>query len=186
MQSRVILDEQQIALIIDRLCYQISETHKDFKDAVLIGVQPRGVDLAERINTRLQQLFPAYKIPYGKLDITFYRDDFRRSDKAFSPSVTDIQFSIEGKNVLLIDDVLFTGRTIRSALDALLDFGRPNDVELVVLIDRRLQRHVPIQAKYIGKTIDTIVSEKVKVYWQNKDGMDKVEMISEPIQNNDN
>ncbi len=186
MQSRVILDHKQIALIIDRLCYQITETHKDFKEAVLIGVQPRGVDLAERLFDRFKQLFPDYKIPYGKLDITFYRDDFRRSDKAFSPSVTDIEFSIEGKNVLLIDDVLFTGRTIRSALDALLDFGRPNDVELVVLIDRRLQRHVPIQAKYIGKTIDSIISEKVKVFWQDKDGMDKVEIITEPIINVEN
>ena len=186
MQSRVILEAQQIALIIDRLCYQISETHKDFKDTVLIGVQPRGVELAARIAARFEELFPAYKIPYGKLDITFYRDDFRRSDKAFSPSVTDINFSIENKNVLLVDDVLFTGRTIRSALDALLDFGRPNDVELVVLIDRRLQRHVPIQAKYIGKTIDSIVSEKVKVFWQAKDGVDRVEIISEPNLNIEN
>jgi pyrimidine operon attenuation protein / uracil phosphoribosyltransferase len=186
MQSRVILDQTQIALIIDRLCYQISETHKTFQDTVIIGVQPRGVDLAERIVARLQHIFPHEKIQYGKLDITFYRDDFRRADRAFSPSVTDIPFSIEQKNVILIDDVLFTGRTIRSALDALLDYGRPKDVELVVLIDRRLQRHVPIQAKYIGKTIDSIISEKVKVYWQKKDGVDKIEIISEPKLNLNN
>ena len=115
-----------------------------------------------------------------------FGDDFRRADRAFSPSVTDIPFSIEQKNVILIDDVLFTGRTIRSALDALLDYGRPKDVELVVLIDRRLQRHVPIQAKYIGKTIDSIISEKVKVYWQKKDGVDKIEIISEPKLNLNN
>ena len=178
MQSRVILDNNKLQLTIDRLCYQIAETHKDFKDACIIGVQPRGVFFADRLVKRLNILFPDYKIPYGKLDITFYRDDFRRADNAFSPSVTDINFSLENKNVILIDDVLYTGRTIRSALDALMDFGRPNDVELVVLIDRRLQRHVPIQAKYIGKTIDSINSEKVKVYWSESHGEDKVELIA--------
>ena len=177
MQSRVILDSKKLQLTIDRLCYQIAETHKDFKDACIIGVQPRGVLFADKIVERLRILFPNYIIPYGKLDITFYRDDFRRSDKAFSPSVTDITFSLENKNVILIDDVLYTGRTIRSALDALMDFGRPNDVELVVLIDRRLQRHVPIQAKYIGKTIDSISSEKVKVYWSEFQDQEKVELI---------
>ena len=92
---------------------------------------------------------------------------------------TDISFSLEGKNVVLVDDVLYTGRTIRAALDALLDFGRPNDVELLVLIDRRLQRHLPIQAKYVGKVIDSITTEKVKVEWAETDGQDKVWILSE-------
>lgn len=177
MQSRVIVDSLTLNRTIDRLCYQIIETHHDLKDTCIVGVQPRGVHFANRIVHRLSELFPHLQITYGKLDITFYRDDFRRADKAFSPSVTDITFSIENKNVILVDDVLYTGRTIRSALDALMDFGRPNDVELVVLIDRRLQRHVPIQAKYVGRTIDSIRSEKVKVYWNEIHGEDKVELI---------
>jgi pyrimidine operon attenuation protein/uracil phosphoribosyltransferase len=110
------------------------------------------------------------------LDITFYRDDFRAKG-SMAANETEIPFSLEEKNIILIDDVLFTGRTIRSALDAMLDYGRPNDVELLVLIDRRLQRHLPIQAKYVGKVIDSIASEKVKVEWKETDGEDKVWLV---------
>jgi pyrimidine operon attenuation protein / uracil phosphoribosyltransferase len=177
MQGRVILDSRKISLTIDRLCYQLIETHRNFQDTVIIGVQPRGVLLAARMHSRLQELLPNVSIPYGVLDFTFYRDDFRRTEKQHTPAKTDIPFSVEGKNVILIDDVLFTGRTIRSAMDALLDYGRPEDVELLVLIDRRLQRHLPIQAKYIGRTIDSIRSEKVKVNWKESDGEDSVWII---------
>lgn len=177
MQGRVIIDSKRISLTLDRLCYQLIENHRDFRDTVMIGVQPRGVFLADRICKRIKELQPALNFPYGKIDFTFYRDDFRRTDKPITPSETDISFSLEGKNVILVDDVLFTGRTIRSAIDALMDYGRPADVELLVLIDRRLHRHLPIQAKYIGKTIDSIVSEKVKVYWKERDGEDAVWII---------
>jgi pyrimidine operon attenuation protein/uracil phosphoribosyltransferase len=112
----------------------------------------------------------------GNLDITFYRDDFRRREKPIIPSVTNIDFSIENKQVILVDDVFFTGRTIRSGLDALLTFGRPTKVQLLVLIDRRFNRDLPIQADYIGKSVDTLFHEKVKVSWLEVDGEDKVEL----------
>lgn len=112
---------------------------------------------------------------YGKLDITFYRDDIRK--ELHLPNKTDLHFSIEGKNVVLIDDVLYTGRTIRAAMDALMDFGRPAKVELLVLIDRRYSRQLPVQPDYIGKSIDSIVSQKVKVRWHEKDGMDEVLLL---------
>jgi pyrimidine operon attenuation protein/uracil phosphoribosyltransferase len=113
----------------------------------------------------------------GMLDPTFYRDDYRSGDKQLKPNPTSIRFSLEGKKVVLIDDVLYTGRTIRSALDALLDFGRPSRVELMVLIDRRFTRELPVQADYVGKTIDSLQSEKVKVEWNELDGADQVWIV---------
>jgi pyrimidine operon attenuation protein/uracil phosphoribosyltransferase len=130
--------------------------------------------LASRIYKELLAITGLKNIPYGKLDITFYRDDFRQKGKPMQASETDITFSLENKRVVLIDDVLYTGRTIRAAMDAMLDFGRPAHVELLVLIDRRLHRDLPIQATYIGKVIDSIAEEKVKVEWQEEDGEDKV------------
>ena len=179
MKPRIILDSSKFSLTIDRLCHQLIEQHHDFSASCIIGVQPRGVYLAERIHHRLQNILKKKDIAYGKLDITFYRDDFRQKGKPMTANETDIKFSLEGKNIVLIDDVLYTGRTIRSALDAILDFGRPNDVELLVLIDRRLQRHLPIQAKYVGKVIDSIATEKVKVEWAETEGEDKVWILSE-------
>lgn len=176
MQPRIILDSKKLNLTITRLCHQLVEQHKDFSEAVIIGVQPRGVFLANRIHQKLCEILKTKSIPYGKLDITFYRDDFRLKRKPMIADENDIEFSLEGKNIILIDDVLYTGRTIRAALDAMLDYGRPADVELLVLIDRRLQRHLPIQAKYVGKVIDSITSEKVKVEWKETDGTDKVSM----------
>ena len=134
---------------------------------------------ADRIYAKLTEILKKKDIEYGKLDITFYRDDFRKKGTPMIADETDIQFSIEDKNIVLVDDVLYTGRTIRSALDAILDYGRPADVELLVLIDRRLHRHLPIQAKYVGKVIDSITSEKVKVEWKETDGADKVWMIED-------
>jgi pyrimidine operon attenuation protein/uracil phosphoribosyltransferase len=178
MKTRILLNADQISLIVDRLCFQLIENHKDFSNTVLIGVQPRGIFLAQRIVERLRELAPKSKIQYGKLDITFYRDDFRTSDKPLTAKDTDINFSIEDKRVVLIDDVLFTGRTIRAALDALLDFGRPSDVELMVLIDRRLHRHLPIQAKYVGRIVDSIEEEKVLVEWKEESKEDKITMLT--------
>lgn len=170
-----ILTEQQMSLTVKRLAQQVLENHPGLDNTVLIGLQPRGVQLSNRMVQLLQEQLSPEQVTYGKLDITFYRDDIRK--ELHIANKTEIPFSIENKNVVLIDDVLFTGRTIRSALDALLDFGRPAKVELCVLIDRRFSRELPIQPDYVGRTIDTFVSQKVKVYWQEKDERDAVELL---------
>ena len=167
-----ILTEPQLEITIKRLAHQVLENHVDLANTVMIGLQPRGIYLSDRIVDEIKKDIPAEKIQYGKLDITFYRDDIRK--ELHIANRTDIPFSIEGKNVVLIDDVLYTGRTIRAALDALLDFGRPEKVELCVLIDRRFSRQLPIQPDYKGKSIDSILSQKIKVYWKVKDGKDEV------------
>jgi pyrimidine operon attenuation protein/uracil phosphoribosyltransferase len=162
-----ILSEQQLAITITRLAHQILENEIQPENTVVIGIQPRGVFLSDQIIKEIRQELPAKKIQYGKLDITFYRDDIRK--ELHVANQTDIPFSIEGKKVVLIDDVLYTGRTIRAALDALLDFGRPAKVELCVLIDRRFSREFPIQPDYVGKSIDSIVTQKVKVEWNKRE-----------------
>lgn len=176
MKPRIILDSKHIEITVTRLCYQLIEVHNDFSNSVIIGLQPRGIYLSQRIHKKLSDILKSKNIQCGSLDITFYRDDFRQ--KELIPNATELDFIIEDKNVILVDDVLYTGRTIRAGLDAMLAFGRPKDVELLVLIDRRLSRHLPIQAKYIGKTIDSIASEKVKVDWKETDGADKVTLLS--------
>jgi pyrimidine operon attenuation protein/uracil phosphoribosyltransferase len=163
---KTILDKNNLDLTIQRLSHQLLENHGDFSETVLIGLQPRGIYLADKIVKQLKSLNPTYKILYGKLDITFYRDDIRK--QLHVPNHTDISFSIEDKKVILIDDVLYTGRTIRAALDALLSFGRPKKVELCVLIDRKFSRQLPIQPDYWGKAIDSIVSQKIKVEWDKE------------------
>jgi len=169
---KTILNGTQVAITVDRLCHQLIENHGDFSQSVLIGLQPRGIYLSDRIYNTLRKLLPGVHINYGKLDITFYRDDF--NTQLHVPKETTIDFSLDGKKVILIDDVLYTGRTTRSALDAMLDFGRPSVVELLVLIDRRFTRQVPIQADYFGRTVDAIISEMVKVRWAERDGKDEV------------
>ncbi len=171
---KTILTSAQLALTVKRLAHQILENNHLLKDTVIIGLQPRGVFLSNRIVQELQQLAPA-EIKYGILDITFYRDDIREG--LHVANRTDIPFSLENKHVILIDDVLYTGRTIRAALDALLAFGRPSKVSLCVLIDRRFSRELPIQPDFTGKTIDTIISQKVKVCWEEQDGVEEVGLI---------
>jgi pyrimidine operon attenuation protein/uracil phosphoribosyltransferase len=175
MEKQVILDAQQFDLTLTRLCHELIEQHSDFSNTVLIGLQPRGIHVVKRLRDKLSAILGITPI-CGNLDITFYRDDFRRREKPIIPSVTNIDFSIENKQVVLVDDVLFTGRTIRSGLDGLLTFGRPTKVQLLVLIDRRFNRDLPIQADYIGKSVDTLFHEKVKVSWVDIDGVDKVEL----------
>jgi pyrimidine operon attenuation protein/uracil phosphoribosyltransferase len=177
MEKQVILNARHLELTLNRICYQLIESHGDFSDTVLIGLQPRGVHVLTRLKAQLESILMK-EIICGKLDVTFYRDDFRRREKQLIPSVTNIDFSIENKRVVLIDDVLYTGRTIRSGLDALLAFGRPKRVELLVLIDRRFQRDLPIQADYIGKMVDTINSERVSVEWNEVEGEDKVVLFT--------
>ena len=174
MKTRVLLENKQLEVTLTRLCYQLIEVHNDFSNSVIIGLQPRGIFLARRLQVLLEKILKT-NIHCGDLDITFYRDDFRK--KELKPNRTNIDFIIEDKNVILVDDVLFTGRTIRAGLDAMLAFGRPNDVELLVLVDRRFSRHVPIQAKYTGLIIDSIQSQNVKVEWKESDGKDCVTLI---------
>lgn len=176
--SRKIVDQQQLTITLDRLSFELIENHNDFADSVLIGIQPRGVFLARRINERLQHFIPGLKLPYGELDITFFRDDFRRRDMIV-PSSTRLDFLVENKRVILVDDVFYTGRTIRAALDALLAFGRPATVELMVLIHRKFSKQLPIAPDYTGIAIDTIASQKVKVHLQQPDGEDGVWLTSD-------
>ena len=173
MEKQIILNKRHFELTLNRLCYELIETHNDFSNTVLIGLQPRGINVLARLKKQLETILN-HKIICGNLDITFYRDDFRRREVPLIPSATNIDFVIENKNVVLIDDVLYTGRTIRSGLDALLAFGRPEKVELLTFVDRRFKRDLPIQADYIGKTVDTLISEKVSVEWKEIEGEDKV------------
>jgi len=172
---KTILSHTQIAITIKRLAHQVLENHIQLENTVLIGLQPRGIFLSDKIVDAMKELVAPELIQYGKLDITFYRDDVRK--ELHLANKTDIAFSIENKNVILIDDVLWTGRTIRAALDALLDFGRPKKVELCVLIDRRFSREYPIQANYVGRAIDTFVNQKVMVYLNREDAPLSVELI---------
>ncbi len=165
-EGRIILNKHQLQITIERLAYQLIENFAELDSVVLIGIQPRGIYLGNKIFEQLQKISPLPKINYGKLDITFYRDDIRK--ELHQPNQTHISFSIEDKNVILIDDVLYTGRTIRAALDALLAFGRPKKVELCVLINRRYSRQLPIQPDYCGKSIDSVISQKVKVEWDKE------------------
>ena len=167
-----LISEQQLPSIVKRLAHQILETYPGLKNAVIVGLQPRGVYLSDRIVAALQKEISAEQVIYGKLDITFYRDDIRR--ELHLATQTDLPFSIEGKTVILIDDVLFTGRTIRAALDALLSFGRPSKVRLCVLVDRKPSRELPIQPDFTGKEMVDETPYKVKVRWQENDGVDDV------------
>jgi pyrimidine operon attenuation protein/uracil phosphoribosyltransferase len=173
---KTLLNNAQFNLTLQRLSHQLVENHLSFSDTVIIGIQPRGIYLSDRIAGMVKSITGNNSIQYGKLDITFYRDDVHTNEKQV-PTITDIPFSVEGKNVILIDDVLHTGRTIRSAMDALIDFGRPRKVELLVLIDRRFSRELPVQPDYVGQTVDTILTQKVKVNWKEKDGKDEVVLI---------
>jgi pyrimidine operon attenuation protein/uracil phosphoribosyltransferase len=171
---KTILSGQQLSFVIQRLSNQLLENHVNLENTVLIGIQPRGIFFSDRIVAELKKQMST-QISYGKLDITFYRDDVRQGLHTINQ--TNIPFTIENKNVILIDDVLYTGRTIRAALDALLDFGRPSKVELCILIDRKFSRELPIQADYVGKSIDSIISQKVKVFWKEKDSEEQVVLL---------
>lgn len=162
MQKKLILDSDLLRVTIDRLCQELIENHGAFESTVLLGLQPRGIFLAERIREKLSQALEK-EIPLGYLDATFHRDDFRRREEPPKASETRVPFLIEGKQVILIDDVLYTGRTVRAALDAMIAFGRPEKVELLVLIDRRRTRELPISANYVGQYVNTLDTQKVLV-----------------------
>ncbi len=172
--KRLILNQTQIDLTIRRLCFQLIENHNDFSNSVLLGLQPRGVFLAKRIHAQLKEILPNQNIDFGTLDTTFFRDDFRRRDNPLIPNKTQIDFIIENRKVVLIDDVLYTGRSIRAGLDAMLAYGRPSLVELLVLVDRRLSRHLPIEPNYTGTIIDSVSSERVEVQWEETENINQV------------
>ena len=178
MAKKTLLNEKEIHIILHRLACQLIENHNDFSNTILIGIQPRGIFLANRLVKILQDEYLIEDIKLGKLDITFYRDDFRRRDDPLEASKTDINFIVDNKNVVFIDDVLFSGRSIRAALTAIQAFGRPKNIELLVLIDRRFSRHLPIQPDYKGRQVDVIKDEQVKVVWKENDNKDKVCIIN--------
>jgi pyrimidine operon attenuation protein/uracil phosphoribosyltransferase len=167
MQKRRILDSQQLEITLSRLSQQLIENHDTFEHSVMLGLQPRGIHLAKRLKQRIQQMNQT-DVPLGYLDATFYRDDFRRRETPLKPNATHVPFIIEDKKVILIDDVLFTGRTVRAALDAMTAFGRPRKVELLILIDRKYSRDLPIEPNYVGKHVDSIFSQRVLVQWQEQ------------------
>ncbi|MEK6155227.1 bifunctional pyr operon transcriptional regulator/uracil phosphoribosyltransferase PyrR [Flavobacteriaceae bacterium 3-367] len=178
MSQKVLLSSKEIHIILHRLACQLLENHLDFKDTVLVGLQPRGIFLAERLTKILKEEYGVKEINLGFLDITFYRDDFRRGEKTLEANTTRIDFLVDDKKVVFIDDVLYTGRSIRAALTAIQSFGRPKEIELLTLIDRRFSRHLPIQPNYRGRQVDAINEEKVKVMWEENDGQDLIYLVS--------
>ncbi|RTE53407.1 bifunctional pyr operon transcriptional regulator/uracil phosphoribosyltransferase PyrR [Arenibacter aquaticus] len=177
MSQKVLLSSKEINIILHRLACQLLENHLDFKNTVLIGIQPRGIFLASRLAKILGEEYGVKDINLGFLDITFYRDDFRRGEKPLEANKTKIDFLVEDKKVVFIDDVLYTGRSIRAALTAIQSFGRPMEIELLTLIDRRFSRHLPIQPNYRGRQVDAINGEKVKVMWEENDGEDVIYLV---------
>ncbi|MFH1581582.1 MAG: bifunctional pyr operon transcriptional regulator/uracil phosphoribosyltransferase PyrR [Pseudomonadota bacterium] len=171
-QYDIILDAADIDRIMTRISHEILEKHKGVDNLTLIGIHTRGVYLAKRIQAIIDRI-EGVSVPTGDMDITMYRDDWTRISHNPIVQATDITFSVDGKQIILIDDVLFTGRTIRAAMDAIIDFGRPDRIELAVLVDRG-HRELPIQANYVGKFIETRLSETVNVLLAEHDGKDQV------------
>jgi len=171
-QYDIILNAADIDRIMTRISHEILEKHKGVDNLTLIGIHTRGVYLAKRIQAIIDGI-EGVSIPTGDMDITLYRDDWTRISHNPIVQATDITFSVDGKQIILIDDVLFTGRTIRAAMDAIIDFGRPDRIELAVLVDRG-HRELPIQANYVGKFIETRLSETVNVLLAEHDGKDQV------------
>ena len=183
MGHKVLLTSKEVNIILNRLACQLIEKHLDFANTVLVGIQPRGTFLANRLKNLLQNEYNVPEITLGFLDITFFRDDFRRTDKPLEANKTQLNFIVDDKKVIFIDDVLYTGRSIRSALTAIQSFGRPSEIELLVLIDRRFSRHLPIQPDYRGRQVDAINDDKVKVNWSENEGEDSVFLINNNQEN---
>jgi len=171
-KNHTILDAADIDRKLTRITHEILEVHKGVSNLTLIGIQTRGVFLAKRIQSRINDI-EGIEIPTGEMDITLYRDDWTLISPNPVMKTTDISFSVDEKQIILVDDVLFTGRTTRAAMDAVIDFGRPDRIELAVLVDRGY-RELPIQANYVGKFVETRRSETVNVLLEEHDGVDKV------------
>jgi pyrimidine operon attenuation protein / uracil phosphoribosyltransferase len=173
----VVLDADQVARSLARIAHEILERNRSIHEVALVGIRTRGVPLAKRIAKSIQDV-SGHEVPTGALDITLYRDDLMRTPLGPQPVVrkTEIPFSIDDKRILLVDDVLYTGRTIRAALDALIDFGRPRAIQLIVLVDRG-HRELPIKADYVGKNLPTSAAQSVQVHLAEIDGRDEVEIL---------
>jgi pyrimidine operon attenuation protein/uracil phosphoribosyltransferase len=178
MSQKVLLTAKEVNIILHRLACQLIENHLDFSNTVLIGIQPRGKYLANRLVTILKEEYNINEVKIGFLDITFFRDDFRRGVKTLEANKTEINEVLEDKKVVFVDDVLYTGRSIRAALTAIQSFGRPSEIELLTLIDRRFSRHLPIQPDYRGRQVDAINNEKVVVKWMEQDKEDAVYLVT--------
>jgi pyrimidine operon attenuation protein/uracil phosphoribosyltransferase len=180
--SIVILNKDRFSLTVDRLCHQLIEQHKDFSNTCLIGIQDRGVFLSDYLMQRLQKLNKKQVPEYGKLDITFYRDDYRHKEKPLKASSTEINFLVEGKKTILVDDVLYSGRTVHAAMNAIADFGRASRIDFLCLVDRRFNRHFPIKADFVGITVDTVDDTYVQVEWEHIHGVSQVLLLSDKNQ----
>jgi len=172
--GRQILGPERFGLTVERIALHLIERYEDFANAALVGIQPRGSYFAERLHERLVEVAP--QLPLGLLDITFFRDDFRTGEKQLLPDPMHMDFSTEGKRIILVDDVLYTGRTIAAAISALQSFGRPSHVELAVMVERRFRRQLPIAPDYLGLEIDALDEAYVRVRWQKTDGEDTVSL----------
>lgn len=182
MQSaRVISEKEKFDLTIERLCYHLIEDYNDFQDTCIVGIQTGGVQLASRIINKLNKILRGGEIPFGKLDITFYRDDFRTSKKPLSANINEMPFVIENQNVILVDDVLYTGRSVQAAMTALNHYGRPKSVKLLTLVDRRFNREIPVRPDYTGVAIDALDAAYVKVEWTEIEGQDRILIYPEKV-----
>jgi pyrimidine operon attenuation protein/uracil phosphoribosyltransferase len=177
----IVLNANDMSRIIIRLAHEILEKNRGTENLVLVGLRTRGAYVATRISEKIKEI-EGKSVPTGFLDVTLYRDDFRTRLKQPSVEVTNIPFAIDDKNIVLVDDVLYTGRTIRAALDALMDFGRPSRIYLATLVDRG-HRELPIKADFVGKNIPTSIGEEIQVKMIEIDKEDAVELVESPASN---
>ena len=180
--TSVVFNEQDISRAITRITHEILEKNKGAANLALVGIRTRGLTIAQRIKNKINAIEKT-KIDFGVVDITLYRDDLGSGKRNSVIGKTNIDFLLDDKHVVLIDDVLFTGRTIRAAIDALIDFGRPSTIQLAVLIDRG-HRELPIRPDYVGKNIPTSKASRVKVLLMEEDGVDEVRIVSDPTRGN--
>lgn len=173
-EYRVLIDAEKMDLIITRLCYQLIENYENINELAIVGIQPRGTFFSDRIVSKLKEIDASLNPLYGKIDPTFYRDDFRTKEAPLVPNATEFDFLIDSKKVVMVDDVFFTGRTVRAALDAMHDFGRPAKVDLMVLINRRFSKELPLRPDFIGERVDSVAEERVTVEWKETHDKDQV------------
>lgn len=181
MAQKILLGEKKVNIILHRLCCQLIERHQDFSNTILVGIQPRGTLLLSRLISLLKNTYGVDSLASGILDTTFFRDDFRRGEKPLSANTSVMNIPVEGKSIVFIDDVLYTGRSIRAGLTAIDTYGRPNSIELLVLVDRRFSRHLPIQPDYLGAQVDTLDGDRVKVVW-SEDGKKDIVYLEKNVE----